>query len=54
MDVEGLLDVGYDEIVVTTLCTSCDGCWGAGWKLADALDGFDVVEPFRSGERGPE
>jgi hypothetical protein len=46
MDVEGLLDVGYDEIVVTTLCAGC-------WKLAETLYCFDVVKPFGSRERGP-
>jgi hypothetical protein len=53
MDVEGLLDVGYDEIVVTTLCAGCDGCWSSCWKLAETLYCFDVVKPFGSRERGP-
>jgi hypothetical protein len=53
MDVEGLLDVGYDEIIVPRFCTSCDGGRSSCWELADTLYCFDVVEPFWSRKRGP-
>jgi hypothetical protein len=46
MDVEGLLDVGYDEIVVPTFGAGGDGCDSSCGKRAETLYCFDVVKPF--------